>query len=1700
MPPTNTLLPFSYSSRSNSRRSPIIHTLVKFFLATSILCCTFMYVSLSLSPSSTTVLHRRNIRGMEEQPLPPSTKAVDPTETHHHSYDDEDSGFHHLLLRRGLDAQGNGVLVPSSRSGWTVGEFGVVRFMREEMKAGEEWEMVQMDLYSVAGGQYYYTTLAVVEPSLVFTEADKRVGQWKFNISDAFHLGPRYIVKVFGHEKGTGKMISLPDSEIFQITMPGNGAIITPTADTVWYTGRDVDVQVQLGDAFLSASSVRVELTAAEMDYTYILVPSIPINSLSTKRLLNATFNLPVSFRKGQTYFLSVAANDGPEASERVPFPGGMSSGLIIPSTSFTIIESSVLTAPPLILTLPPTPLTINSTATLSWSFHPNTQVQPVSKWFVDIYTVHPRSPFFTGLRLGEIPGSGEKKFQFKVPSDWVAGAYFFRVYGTPLDAQVADPLSVLSTVFGVVNVEREPNVKLDLKVPGNWWSGAFVNVSWSLVSKAEDVVVAGYSLELYKNTLPYKLLTTLNQAPLSANTSFNVIQAPKGLIKANDYQLRLKLHLGAPYRDVDLGFLSSAFNVIDPPPAATAPGSTASNPITIDSSKNGGSGGSGGSNGVGAGANGNRVILTSTAQSLKSRRGVPLLGVKKAGVIHAKYDKVKAPITMLSADSAFIPPPTIPIVQPPKPPTPDNSNNANASDQHPSSSTIMSSNTNTNANDNAHPKRKNRRKLLRLFTSNSPKPSQTTPTNQQPKNPVISIGLPAGPVLKSFQRRVETTNGGTKHMSAFFGGNVGSNGLLSPLSPLSPAANVGSTSPSLKPKRESSLMNRADPEVLKLDNASNAQPTTLVDSRRTLTNENMKMPTSPNRTRLNEAKDASEVLESAQRAGAYVRLTKRPSFSSIFSVECSNSQRRRKDSQLSTTSSDFSITDADLALKMESSGISPPPRQFSFETGTTLTRPHGAPTSRHRHRYGSDLSFISTAESDISTGTLRPSKNSPPPSNTMYHRKMSLKKHYSISYSTPGAYYNSLKRKPVSLKSKPSNTSLVSNTSTIRRRRSSSTNERGKGKGRKMSDVEFLYMDPPPVEMVPAAANGAERRKRGGHDILLETYADIVSELADMMDDEEEEKRRQHQQQQQARIEEEGKSAVENLERLLAGLGELVEGEGGFSGSDSDELSSPETVKGDTTSLDMFKDGEEGGAAVGGLVGDDGTEEDQGETVIEEYLFEHWVPHDEDQDEEEAEHAPIPPSSIPQAATHSSSVLPLRHCVSTSILEKPAPLQVPDSIKLNHSTSMPSILINESSLLPSAQQMGEDEEFKYPVDNLEEDLVQSAESGEVSPVRLSWGVVKKRRSGYMSQPPPSASQPTANAKPAHSDTELDKRHSEPQTRRVSTVASTLLAANHLLKTPTLGRKVVSKVTRTITLDRKRNESKVILSVEILEDDTTTTSSPSSSALNGIPPLENSQKVEKANDTDWSYDETDEKDAFSTSPLHSPNPGSILSTSHEPIRMPISTFPPFLTSGGSPPKKGLELGVPTISHVESYGSLSASSGDEQQQRASTKKPSLETCECPASAPPTSSLLGTNEKGGCKACRAGLRRKASFQPHSLVPGVHAVGEPYENSKDEEKRESKIEKQEKVEEEAPDGVEVNSKRTSSYLSPTPSPSLVKSQEGLKLTLPSSPLSPSCSKSVLSSSEGPSDDGGSGEGEEKAVKKKKKRPLSKLFGLVK
>ncbi|KAJ3415559.1 hypothetical protein HDV05_004610 [Chytridiales sp. JEL 0842] len=518
-------------------------------------------------PSHIDIRDNHDIAARHPSPMPPHHIQERSPEPEWNPSAIEPSSFNHLAARN-VDSKGNGIYFPVTAIPVFPGSINV-RFVTG---VPWNWTTIYIDLYNKAGKQYFVRQLAAVDAFNVL-DSSKKFGTVPVFISDDLPVGPNYILKIWGYDQYSGEKISIPDSEIFAVQKRDLGEFRTPINTTVWYSGRNTVAQFKLGSQLMTATTVRLEITSTDLGFSYVVADNIRVTNTSNTVWTNVTFNIPSCFKLAQTYYLLVAANNGPFSSvNNRRTPGELRRGLYLASQPFTLFENSILSIYPLSINiLTPTPMQVNSTAQFNWQWIRDRQV--INTWYVDLYTAGEESRFFTGRRIAEVY-SPNMALTWLIPSDLNTGVYFIRVYGYKAGDERnpdADPYSSISTVFTIQNRVTDPGIVMKhLTPPSSWWNSAHVNVSWIVESNPQNITIQGFHVDLFKNTAPYKRIATLTPEPVGAERTWTIIKAPAVMINSVDYQVRARAVLPERFPMIDSGAISSMFSVVAKPAGTT--------------------------------------------------------------------------------------------------------------------------------------------------------------------------------------------------------------------------------------------------------------------------------------------------------------------------------------------------------------------------------------------------------------------------------------------------------------------------------------------------------------------------------------------------------------------------------------------------------------------------------------------------------------------------------------------------------------------------------------------------------------------------------------------------------------------------------------------------------------------------------------------------------------------------------------------------------------------------------------------------------------------------------------------------------------------------------------------------------------------------------------------------------------------------
>ncbi|KAI8851140.1 hypothetical protein BC829DRAFT_387432 [Chytridium lagenaria] len=461
------------------------------------------------------------------------------------------------LEKRIIDANGNGITFPTTNTPLTFGVTYRARFVTAAMW---NWTAIRLDLYTIAAEERFVANLNTVDAAQAINEMSLQ-GEIPFTLSTNVGTGAVYVLRISGTDRRTGLPLVLPRSEVFSIIDPNAGSWVYPDSSTVLYSGRTIKLNFTLGRPFMSSTMVRVEISAAVLPKSMVIINSIPVNFTNTYTTID--WHIPPYFQKGQFYFLRVLPNDGPSAAISDANSGV---GLSLPSQGFTLFENSVFNQKELTFTSIPSIAETGSQTTIRYTY---TGTSKVSRWNVDLISAGPASKFPLGLTIGVSTSSSS--FAWNVSQELPSGMYFLRIYGFKDSDKISpdvDPVSRMSDAFTITNTASGPDLRISAAAATPFTKGGRANVTFLIQRKADNVSVNGFVIDLLKNTSPYKYLQQLTPEVLPPNTTWTLINVPTTLINAFDYFVRVRAIIdGNTFSGHDVGAMTSQFQVKDPEP-----------------------------------------------------------------------------------------------------------------------------------------------------------------------------------------------------------------------------------------------------------------------------------------------------------------------------------------------------------------------------------------------------------------------------------------------------------------------------------------------------------------------------------------------------------------------------------------------------------------------------------------------------------------------------------------------------------------------------------------------------------------------------------------------------------------------------------------------------------------------------------------------------------------------------------------------------------------------------------------------------------------------------------------------------------------------------------------------------------------------------------------------------------------------------
>ncbi|KAJ3149136.1 hypothetical protein HK101_002091 [Irineochytrium annulatum] len=318
------------------------------------------------------------------------------------------------------------------------------------------WTAVSLNLWLMQEKEYFVTQLRPQLPVQNIINAATLQGSIVFDVTaEVCGTGPIYFMKVEGVD-GVGATYDLPNSQLFPIFDPSAGSWSSPAPSTTLHAGRTVTLSYKLSSQFNQVKTVRIELAAATMKQSFIILDNVPVTPNAQSNEI--VWNVPIVFLTGSFYYFRVIPNDGPDSFSDNTEAGLPVTGFSLPSFGMNLQQNVPSIQNPFInVTAPNATVTTGRLYNITWTYSGS---GTVSNWFVDLYTVGPASANYTSGRIANIT-DGSMSFRWNATrTTYWDGLYYLRVYGymdgTPVAPDV-DPISGVSGWFNVVNPGWEP-------------------------------------------------------------------------------------------------------------------------------------------------------------------------------------------------------------------------------------------------------------------------------------------------------------------------------------------------------------------------------------------------------------------------------------------------------------------------------------------------------------------------------------------------------------------------------------------------------------------------------------------------------------------------------------------------------------------------------------------------------------------------------------------------------------------------------------------------------------------------------------------------------------------------------------------------------------------------------------------------------------------------------------------------------------------------------------------------------------------------------------------------------------------------------------------------------------------------------------------------------------------------------------------
>ncbi|KAJ3020864.1 hypothetical protein HKX48_000094 [Thoreauomyces humboldtii] len=403
---------------------------------------------------------------------------------------------------------------------------------------------VNIDLYTVQGDKsnpvFVTSLLANAAPTTTSS------GAYTYNVSfpSTLPIGPTFVFKISGPTASdTSVLHHIPDSDCFQIIDTSVGDFLFPAqpytqpTPSPLITGRIQTISFNLSTAI--APYLRIDLLSIDWPESYTITTDVPACA-QTPCIVTTTWEVPASLWTSAHYYLRVSGGSSDPAPAvafqvDVRFRGtGFYSSLFAVTAAPATEDSGVIFKTG-------SPWFVGTSASASFTFDLTRAVRPPS-WTLELYSTELGAPISLGQTLST---SLQPNTTISIDTSGLStGLYFLRAWGWPSGQTVvdtADPISGISNVIVVVREEAYQAGNLSVVIPTrNWGSDGIVQVGWNWTGA---VAVNGWTVDLYRNSVPHKLFRPLTPTLLDSSTTNLAINTSTLLYfpqdqASTDYQL----------------------------------------------------------------------------------------------------------------------------------------------------------------------------------------------------------------------------------------------------------------------------------------------------------------------------------------------------------------------------------------------------------------------------------------------------------------------------------------------------------------------------------------------------------------------------------------------------------------------------------------------------------------------------------------------------------------------------------------------------------------------------------------------------------------------------------------------------------------------------------------------------------------------------------------------------------------------------------------------------------------------------------------------------------------------------------------------------------------------------------------------------------------------------------------------------------